>query len=90
MATIFTTLNKSWRTSRETYFRSENNFDEIYTFQGLDWVFSPLSRSSLLLSTAIPLPTPPCKSFAPCGVDWVGESGAKAAELWIHYDKLMY
>ena len=90
MATIFTTLNKSLRTSPETNFGSENNFDEIYTFQGLDWVFSSLSRSSLLLSTPIPLPTPPGKSFSPCGVDWVGGSGAKAAELWIHYDKLMY
>ena len=52
-------------------------------------MFSPLSRSSLLLSTPLPLPSPPGKSF----VEWTwldGVGGAEAAELWSHYDKLMY
>ena len=75
MATIFTTLNKSLRTSPEANFRSKNNFDEIYTFQGLDWVFSSLSRSSLLLSTPIPLPTLLVKALRL--VEWTGLEGVE-------------
>ena len=75
MATIFTTLNKSLRTSPETNFRSKNNFDEIYTFQGLDWAFPSLPRSSLLLSTPIPLSTLLVKALRL--VEWTGLEGVE-------------